>query len=552
MKQLLKQYYVIIFCFALPASAQEWTWIHGDSIPNQHGIYQSTDPENIKPGARLHGTTWTGNDGNLWLFGGLGYGISNMGNLSDLWKYDPLTNRWQWINGSTATYQTGNYVSQGSFSAAAFPGARTNAISWTDNTGKLWLYGGMSTSNGMVIMFSDLWQFDPVSEMWAWHRGTWNETANYGTPLSAAASNTPGERSGSSSWTDDAGNLWLFGGNTSTNMKSDLWKYTPSTNQWTWMHGSNLDDQTGTYGMQGTTGPNTKPGARSHTFCFKDKDNRFYLFGGYGNGNSSNPGHLNDLWKFDPATNMWTWLKGASFTDQIGSYGTQGSAGTNNTPGGRMHTSGWIDTDGNIWAFGGMGYASTSSGLGAERLNDLWKYDPSANQWIWMKGSDTYNSLSIYGERLVPDFPNTPGARSDFMTWSNARGLWLFGGNGYPGSAQQTFGQQNDLWRFGLDTLTFSDPPEVEDIELPNVFSPNGDGVNDEWKVTKLPPSDTYELTILNRWGQIVFKSSDPAENWNGTSNGTNCTEGVYFCTLELTAKSGKILQSNGFISLVR
>lgn len=555
MKYLFKPLiFSLIILISPTASAQKWTWINGDSIPNQTGIYQSADDENIKPGARLNGTTWTDNDGNLWLFGGLGYAISNMGQLSDLWKYDPQINRWKWINGSSSTYQTGNYVHQGTFSPVAFPGARTNAISWTDHAGKLWLYGGMGFVNGFSVMFSDLWQFDPVSGMWVWWKGTWSEDADYGILNSASPANTPGERSGSSSWTDNAGNLWLFGGNTATNMKSDLWKYTPSTNQWTWVNGSNLDDQSGTYGFQGTPSTTSSPGARSHTFCFKDKDNHFYLFGGYGNANGSNPGHLNDLWKYDPLTNTWVWLKGAHFIDQIGTYGIQGTGNQLNTPGGRMHISGWIDLDGSIWVFGGMGYASTNSGMGAERLNDLWKYDLLSNQWTWIKGSDTYNSLSVYGERLVPDFPNTPGARSNFMNWSNERGLWLFGGNGFPGSSQQTFGQQNDLWRFGSDTLTFINPPEVisETIELPNVFSPNEDGINDLLEIKKMPPFDIYEFTICNRWGQIVFRSSDPAENWDGTSGGQKCTEGVYFYRLELQNTAGKAYRSSGFISLIR
>jgi len=551
MKYLLNILYFGFIVFLSPTVfAQEWTWIHGDSIPNQPGIYQSIDTENIKPGARLHGTTWTDNDGNLWLFGGLGYTVGDMGHLSDLWKYDPQTNRWQWISGSTHTYQAGNYVNQGVFSASAFPGARTNAISWTDPTGKLWLYGGMGLVDGLSVTFSDLWQFDPVSGMWAWLRGTLNENAHYGTLNLSSPANTPGERSGSSSWTDDAGNLWLFGGNTSTNMKSDLWKYTPSTNQWTWVHGSNVNDQPGTYGVQGIGSPDSKPGARSHTFCFKDKDNHFYLFGGYGNGAGNNPGYLNDLWKYDPATNIWIWLKGSNSTDHIGVYGIQGTENELNTPGGRMHTSGWIGPDENIWVFGGMGYASINGGMSAERLNDLWKYDPLSNQWTWITGSDIHNSLSVYGERLIPAFINTPGARSDFMTWSNERGLWLFGGNGFPGSSQQTFGQQNDLWRFGYDTLTFITPTET--IKLPNVFSPDGDGINDLFEIKGTSSLDSYQLTVFNRWGQVVFRSDAPEESWDGTFGEEKCNGGVYFYKLELQNTTGKIYRSSGFITLVR
>ncbi len=67
---------------------------------------------------------------------------------------------------------------------------------------------------------------------------------------------------------------------------------------------------------------------------------------------------------------------------------------------------------------------------------------------------------------------------------------------------------------------------------LPNVFSPNGDGINDFFR-----PMDPYyfvekiNIQILNRWGQIMFETEDPDINWNGTNyrNGKYVSNGVYF-----------------------
>jgi len=541
------------FLLASTISAQDWTWVHGDSMTGQQGIYASNDPKITRPGAMIHGTTWTDNAGNLWLFGGLGYSASGqMGHLNDLWKYNPQTNCWKRISGSNGINQGGSYTNQGSFSPLSTPGARARAISWTDPSGKLWLYGGLGFAGGIALTFSDLWQYDPTSGNWAWMGGTWNEAANYGTITTPGPANTPGERIGSTSWTDLSGNLWLFGGGTSVNFKSDLWKYTPSTNQWTWMHGSDLTEAQGVYGMPGVPDPANKPGARIETFCFKDKDNNFWLFGGYGFNAGGGPGHLNDLWKFDPVLNQWAWMQGTAMINQPGTYGTQGSGDPGTMPGGRIHVSGWVDSVGNVWAFGGMGFAATGTGFGVERLNDLWKYDPVTNIWTWMKGSDTYNSLSTYGELLIPDPANTPGARSDFMSWSNDRGLWLFGGNGFPGSPQQEFGYQNDLWRFGQDTLTFTEPALPETAVMPNVFSPNSDGLNDFFVALQLPPSSSYVLTVLNRWGDPVFKTNDPAASWDGTSGGELCADGVYFWRVQLEKPVGGMYSSSGFVTLLR
>ena len=81
----------------------------------------------------------------------------------------------------------------------------------------------------------------------------------------AAAGNVPGERDYAVSWTDSSGNLWLFGGNNSSSVSgltvlNDLWRYSPSTNLWTWMGGSNIPRSrrriwyAGTCGCQQFTG----------------------------------------------------------------------------------------------------------------------------------------------------------------------------------------------------------------------------------------------------------------------------------------------------------
>lgn len=539
----------------LNAQSQNWTWVKGDSIPNQNGAYTPPVQQLANPGSRSNATTWTDHNGNLWLFGGLGYDQTGLvGNTNDLWKYDPETNVWHWINGSTAINQIGNYGSQGSFSSGSYPGARTDAISWVDPSGNLWLYGGAGNVNGFAVTFSDLWCYHPATNQWAWMRGTSNEPANYGNIMVQQPANHPGERMNSTSWTDQAGNLWLFGGSTTFNFKSDLWKYNPSANQWTWMHGSNQDDETGSYGIQGIPDSNNKPGARGTTFCFKDQNNNFWLFGGYGYNAGGGPGLLNDLWKFDPISNQWTWINGTQFLNQPGTYGQLGNGNPGTMPGGRMHVNGWVDSLNNVWLFGGMGYASDMSGQGIERLNDLWKYNPTTNTWTWIKGSSILNNLSTYGDLKIPDTPNTPGARSNYMTWSNNKGLWLFGGLGYPGSNAQDFGFQNDLWRFGDSTLVFSEPSDTENNDpllFPNVFTPNGDHINDLFQIVGKIPGQ-YSLTILNRWGNTVYYSENPAQGWDGSSGNSLCEDGVYFWELSWQNTSGQHELQKGFVTLTR
>jgi len=70
-------------------------------------------------------------------------------------------------------------------------------------------------------------------------------------------------------------------------------------------------------------------------------------------------GYLNDLWKFDG--NDWTWIKGSNTGDQNGVYGTLGVPNSANNPGSRQSSTSWIDSQNNMWLFGGSGYAASIS-----------------------------------------------------------------------------------------------------------------------------------------------------------------------------------------------
>ena len=71
---------------------------------------------------------------------------------------------------------------------------------------------------------------------------------------------------------------------------------------------------------------------------------------------------------------------------------------------------------------------------------------------------------------------------------------------------------------------------------MPNVFSPNNDGINDVFAPQLSCPLESYELTVFNRWGESIFKSSDPAEPWQGQNGRWLAPETVYF--YQLTFKS--------------
>ena len=101
------------------------------------------------------------------------------------------------------------------------------------------------------------------------------------------------------------------------------------------------------------------------------------------------------------------------------------------------------------------------------------------------------------------------------------------------------------------DTLSISNKySELEDyykLSVPNIFTPNGDGVNDEFRINYQGDfSDCYTIKIFDRWGVVVFSSNNPAFSWKGeTSLGGKSSQGTYFYVMEI---GGKKLR--GFISL--
>src|SRR4030095_7892011 len=136
---------------------------------------------------------------------------------------------------------------------------------------------------------------------------------------------------------------------------SDRWKYNTSTNEWTWIKGDNTRYQYGVYGTQGTADAANKPGSRQYGTGWTDASGNFWLLGGQGYDGNSFSGSLDDMWKYDPYANEWTWMKGHNDVNQSGVYATQGTADNANNPSGIRGCVSWRDDSGNLWFFGGTG-----------------------------------------------------------------------------------------------------------------------------------------------------------------------------------------------------
>jgi len=89
-------------------------------------------------------------------------------------------------------------------------------------------------------------------------------------------------------------------------------------------------------------------------------------------------------------------------------------------------------------------------------------------------------------------------------------------------------------------------------VLIPNAFSPNGDGINDNFGLITEAAQEINQFAIYNRWGERVFISFAPFETWNGTYKGRPAEAGTYYYYLKYTCSNGEVFIKKGDITLVR
>jgi N-acetylneuraminic acid mutarotase len=455
--RMLLVFFLLLLAGKIFSQTNQWTWVHGNTSAGVSGVYgtKGVAATANKPGARRGSIGWTDAAGGVWVFGGVRSPASGGGYFNDLWKYNTQTNEFTWIGGDSTAPGYAVYGIKGVASPANQPGGRTGSAVWTDASHHLWLFGGVGVTPAGTGMLNDLWKYNINTNEWTWVAGdsTGNNMGVYGTMGTASFTNKPGGRQSCIGWKDAAGHFWLFGGlgfatRNPAWFLNDLWKYDPASNAWTWVKGDTTFNPSGVYGTPGVPAPENRPAGRKVTASWTDQAGNFWLFGGDRSTFSILTDFTNDLWKYNVNTNEWTWLRGNTHLN-AGQYGTRGQASPTNEPGSRKESTSWIDTAGNLWLFGGYGRSASAIGW----LNDLWKYNITANQWTWVKGDNTPDVPGVYGTRLTPAAANKPGARAGSVALTDNNGHFgLLGGNTALDNSTITDPNMNDLWIFSPAT----------------------------------------------------------------------------------------------------
>jgi gliding motility-associated-like protein len=102
------------------------------------------------------------------------------------------------------------------------------------------------------------------------------------------------------------------------------------------------------------------------------------------------------------------------------------------------------------------------------------------------------------------------------------------------------------------DTTTFTIVVEQPySIVIPNVFSPNGDGFNDEF-IPKFSGVTELSCDIYNRWGELIYSWNTLSGSWNGSTKGGPAPDGTYYYVMTLHAADGTLHTEKGFVELLR
>jgi gliding motility-associated-like protein len=180
-----------------------------------------------------------------------------------------------------------------------------------------------------------------------------------------------------------------------------------------------------------------------------------------------------------------------------------------------------------------------------------------------------YNSPTYENIQVTPQFENSSTFfLTDTLEWIQISGIYTasggeqyltignFRGNLLTPHLITNSGFINYATYIYIDDVSVIEcddlPKDTSSLTIPNVFTPNGDGLNDVFKpITK--NIETLQCTIYNRWGIQVAELKEPSQVWDGRNTaGIQCTAGVYYYVLSAKGTDAKEYEEKGFVQLIR
>lgn len=192
---------------------------------------------------------------------------------------------------------------------------------------------------------------------------------------------------------------------------------------------------------------------------------------------------------------------------------------------------------------------ATARGVKGEKSNELNR--PTDQKIITATTTEEYS-----GTLEVAFYSNpTPSAHPLFYKWAIYKANQLIATRN-DADIRYAFSEPGS-YRVVCSVNSFYCKPDSQEMKVniaesyllvPNVFTPDGNGQNDEFRVAYRSLAE-FHIWVYNRWGKLVYESTDPSKGWDGTINGRNAAEGAYFYVIR--AKGTDAGKDAGYMSKI-
>jgi hypothetical protein len=288
----------------------------------------------------------------------------------------------------------------------------------------------------------------------------------------------PTTRREATAWTDPKGFLWLFGGRSLENeLLNDLWLFVIEKNTWQQVH-KNTDPR-----------ENSAPSPRVESAHWIDVNRNLWLFGGREAGSERNyNGFQNDLWCYNIEKKEWKLIEPK-----------QNQNNEKHKPDPRIQSANFLGDESKLILFGGLGESKTRNYFGG--YSDIWIYNIKENIWHKKENEKAENTIEIYEKQYgVSGFENPethPGFRIKPSYWQDKEGFcWLYGGQTIITS--ESINSEPYIWRLNSKSNLWSYFPIENDLKH---IKPLAIFENSEGKITIFAPQiidDRAQITPTN------------------------------------------------------
>jgi gliding motility-associated-like protein len=534
----------------------EWTWMHGPVVNanNTHklGTMGIGDTTILPYDLTTYGVMATDSNDNMWLFHGL---------RSMLFKYNTNLNYWTWMNGDT-NFGPPVYGTQGVPSVSNKPEYSLETLTFQchKKTNTLWYFDSKA----------DFWRYNIATNEWTWMTGNHNLMYDFGTKFIESPNVLPSfyrfiEPYSHISWMDQTNDYFYM----MDDLYFNVWRYNINTNLWAWVGG--VDTGVNVYPATPSSYPidsnclynlggHPKPTLEARAINIEKQPEYTWIYGGFDS---------SALWIFDANKGILKYIEQGPL-DYGYSYGIKKVTSPSNKP---FPSEGGLclltDKDDNLWTFN----TSFTSDI-------VWKYEPDYCCLVNINHADSFKSIKLKDTIICE---NTllvlPFANSKLYTISSSDSTKAiatydsiyFLPNSNLNNASVTINFTYDKLcpfdtsiTFLLSTKICKDDTtyttggtggdttikDSTNVHIPNVFSPNGDGLNDKLFII----GKNYNLinfSIFNRFGERIFYTTNKQEGWDGNYKNSICDIGNYYYVIKYF-ENNKEKMLKGDVALVR